>query len=118
MVISQRLVPNVNKTARHAAAELITGNIPLWAMIRDNKLYQLQSLLQRGRAYGMIRIDDSLNDLVQKGLVSVETARLYADDPKSISAGEVAAAAAQTALSADAQKKSTGIGQFFGKRGG
>ena len=116
-VISQRLLPNADKTARHAAAELITGNIPLWAMIRDNKLYQLQSLLQRGRSYGMIRIDDSLNDLVTRGLVTAETARLYADDPKSIGVTTGTGAAAQSpAPSTDAQKKS-GIGQLFGKRG-
>lgn len=115
MVISQRLVPSADKTKRYAAAELITGNIPLWAMIRDNKLYQLQSLLQRGRAYGMIRIDDSLNDLVNRGLVTAETARLYADDPKSIGAATDAQAAS---AAAEQQKKPGGIGQFFGKRGG
>ena len=116
MVISQRLLPNASKTARHAAAELITGNIPLWAMIRDNKLYQLQSLLQRGRSYGMIRIDDSLNDLVIRGLVTEETARLYADDPKSIGAATGTAASPAPTPAPDTQKK-PGIGQLFGKRG-
>ncbi len=117
MVISQRLIPNADKTARHAAAELITGNIPLWAMIRDNKLYQLQSLLQRGRAYGMIRIDDSINELLSKGLVTLETARLFADDPKSIGPKESAEGALKPSPSASAEKKTAGIGQFFGKRG-
>ncbi len=115
LIISQRLVPNADKTARHAAAELITGNIPLWAMIRDNKLYQLQSLLQRGRAYGMIRIDDSLSDLVNRGLVTADTARRYADDPKAVGAP---AATSQGAPSpTDGRSKSPGIAQFFGKRG-
>jgi twitching motility protein PilT len=114
LIISQRLVPNPDKTVRYAAAELITGNIPLWAMIRDNKLYQLQSLLQRGRAYGMIRIDDSLNDLVNRGLVTAETARQYADDPKAVG---VPAAQPQGPPPADSKTKPPGIGQFFGKRG-
>jgi twitching motility protein PilT len=119
MVISQRLIPNADKTKRHAAAEMITGNIPLWAMIRDNKLYQLPSLLQRGRAYGMIRIDDSLNDLVAQGLVTAETARLYADDPKSvgIKAEQTADASPHAPPPADAQKKQPGKGGLFGKRG-
>ena len=84
LVISQRLVP-VRDGSRHvAAAELITGNVPLWTLIRDNKLYQLPSLLQRGRGYGMIRVEDSLNDLFERGLIDEETARAYADEPKNI----------------------------------
>lgn len=119
MVISQRLVPNADKTKRHAAAEMITGNIPLWAMIRDNKLYQLPSLLQRGRAYGMIRIDDSLNELVEQGLVTAETARLYADDPKSVGVkrDRTSEVSPHAPTAADAQKKQPGIGGLFGKRG-
>ncbi len=84
MVISQRLVPGADGKSRHVAAELITGNIPLYAMIRDNKLFQLPSLLQQGKAYGMIRIEDSLNALVEKELVTAETAKLYANDPNAI----------------------------------
>ena len=84
LVISQRLVP-VRDGSRHvAAAELITGNVPLWTLIRDNKLYQLPSLLQRGRGYGMIRVEDSLNDLLERGVIDEETARAYADEPKNI----------------------------------
>jgi twitching motility protein PilT len=84
LVISQRLVP-VRDGSRHvAAAELITGNVPLWTLIRDNKLYQLPSLLQRGRGYGMIRVEDSLNDLLERGLIDEETARAFADEPKNI----------------------------------
>jgi len=84
LVISQRLVPSRDGTRSHAAAELITGNVPLWTLIRDNKLYQLPSLLQRGRAYGMIRVEDSLNDLLQAGIIDEATARANADEPKNI----------------------------------
>jgi twitching motility protein PilT len=84
MVISQRLLPTTDGTRMVAAAELITGNIPLWSLIRDNKLHQLPSLLQRGRAYGMIRIDDSLSALVRRGEVSEQVAKTYADDPKMV----------------------------------
>lgn len=82
LIISQRLVPTVDGSRLVAAAELITGGIPLWTLIRDNKLFQLPSLLQRGRAYGMIRFDDSLAELVRRGLVEREVARTYADDPR------------------------------------
>lgn len=84
LVISQRLVPVSDGSRLVAAAELITGNVPLWTLIRDNKLYQLPSLLQRGRAYGMIRVEDSLNDLLQNGVIDELTARANADEPKNI----------------------------------
>jgi twitching motility protein PilT len=86
LIISQRLVPSLDGKRLVPAAELITGNVPLWTLIRDNKLYQLPSLLQRGRAYGMIRVEDSLNEWLERGVIDLETARMYADDPKSVGA--------------------------------
>jgi twitching motility protein PilT len=94
LVISQRLLPSVDGKRLVAAAELITGGIPLWTLIRDNKLFQLPSLLQRGRAYGMIRIDDSLAELVRQGLVVKDVARGFADDPRVLDAPAQAPAAA------------------------
>jgi twitching motility protein PilT len=93
IVVSQRLVPNAARTQMVAAAELITGNVPLWSLIRDNKLFQLPSLLQRGRNYGMIRAEDSLNELLARGVIDEETARRYADDPRAINPGGVKPAA-------------------------
>jgi twitching motility protein PilT len=84
-------VPNVSRTQMVAVAELITGNVPLWSLIRDNKLFQLPSLLQRGRNYGMIRAEDSLNDLLARGIIDEDTARHHADDPRAIHPGGVKA---------------------------
>jgi hypothetical protein len=56
-----------------AAVELLTGVLPLAALIRDNKLFQVASLQQRGRAFGMIRMDDSLAELVRSGRVLEES---------------------------------------------
>lgn len=84
VVVSQRLVPTADRTKMVAAAELITGNIPLWSLIRENKLFQLPSLLQRGRNYGMIRVEDSLNDLLARGVIDEDTAKFAADDPRMI----------------------------------
>lgn len=111
LVISQRLLPSIDGTRMIAAAELITGGIPLWTLIRDNKLFQLPSLLQRGRAYGMIRIDDSLAELVRRGLVAKEAARAYADDPRLLDAPPTPARAPEPAPVAKG-------GGFFGRRNG
>jgi Tfp pilus assembly pilus retraction ATPase PilT len=43
------------------AVELVTGVLPLAVMIREDKLYQLPNLMQRGRAFGMIRFDDGFH---------------------------------------------------------
>ncbi len=83
-VVSQRLVPRKDGHGRVAAVELLTGNMALWSLIRDDKLFQLPSLLQRGRAFGMIRIEDSLNGLLSAGVISEEAAKAYADDPRVI----------------------------------
>jgi twitching motility protein PilT len=79
MVISQRLLPCI-QGGQVPAVELLTGNVPLWALIRDNKLFQLPSLQQRGRSAGMIRLDSSLLDLVRGGQVTAQDARRYAEN--------------------------------------
>lgn len=83
-VVSQRLVPREDGRGRVVAAELLTGGMALWTLIRDDKLFQLPSLLQRGRGFGMIRIEDSLNELLAAGVISIDTAKAYADDPRVI----------------------------------
>lgn len=103
-VVSQRLVPRADTDGRVVATELLTGGMALWTLIRDDKLYQLPSLLQRGRAFGMIRIEDSLNELVSCGAIAAETARAFADDPRLIGAGEPASAS-QPSHDGDARRR-------------
>jgi twitching motility protein PilT len=83
-VVGQRLAPRKNGEGRVVAVELLTGGMALWTLIRDDKLFQLPSLLQRGRAFGMIRIEDSLNALLSSGEISMETAKMFADDPRAL----------------------------------
>lgn len=83
-VVSQRLVPRNDRVGQVAAVELLTGGMALWSLIRDDKLFQLPSLLQRGRGFGMIRIEDSLNALLASGAISTATANAFADDSRLI----------------------------------
>ena len=46
-----------NDTGMVPAVELLTGVLPLANMIRDDKLFQLPNLMQRGRSFGMIRFE-------------------------------------------------------------
>ena len=64
LVVSQRLVPAADGSRMVAAAELLPGSIALWTLIRDNKTFQIPSLQQRGKGAGILRLDESLADLV------------------------------------------------------
>ncbi|MEY4512472.1 MAG: hypothetical protein RLZZ450_4594 [Pseudomonadota bacterium] len=81
MIISQRLVPSTDRKSVKAAVELLPGSPPLWALIRDNKTFQIPSLQQRGKALGIVRLDDSLADLVRSGHTTLEIAKEYAESP-------------------------------------
>lgn len=81
VIVSQRLLPTIAGRELVAAAELITGCVPLWNLIREDKLMQLPSLQQRGRSIGMIQLDDSLFDLVQRHVIRRETALDNAESP-------------------------------------
>jgi twitching motility protein PilT len=109
-VVSQRLIPRKDGDGRIVAVELLTGGMALWTLIRDDKLYQLPSLLQRGRAFGMIRIEDSLNELLSSGVISRETAERFADDPRVIGP--------QQAPPQTPQSGKAGMRNLFSKKGG
>jgi twitching motility protein PilT len=81
LIVSQRLVRGVDGSRVVAAAEVLPGSIALWNLIRENKTYQIPSLQQRGKALGIVRLDDSLAELVRAGKVTLEEARLYAEGP-------------------------------------
>ncbi len=83
-IVSQRLLPTTAGDGVVAAVELVTGVLPLANLIRDDKLFQLPSLMQRGKAFGMIRLDDSLSELVRAGKISNETALGATDNRKEL----------------------------------
>jgi twitching motility protein PilT len=114
-VVSQRLIPRKDGEGRVVAVELLTGGMALWTLIRDDKLYQLPSLLQRGRAFGMIRIEDSLNELLSSGAISMETAKMFADDPRVL--GTAQQGQPQPLRDAERGKKA-GVRNLFSKKGG
>ena len=86
LIVSQRLVPSVDKSRMHVAVELLPGSIPLSALIRENKTFQIPSLQQRSRALGIVRLDDSLADLVHGCHVALEVAKQFAEAPMELEA--------------------------------
>ncbi|MFO0613470.1 MAG: PilT/PilU family type 4a pilus ATPase [Polyangiaceae bacterium] len=73
-IVSQRLVPRADGKGCVAAVETLPGSLPLWNMIRDQKTFQLPSHMQRGKGAGIVRLNDSLADLVQRGVITLEDA--------------------------------------------
>jgi twitching motility protein PilT len=116
-VVSQRLIPRKDGKGRVAAVELLTGGMALWSLIRDDKLFQLPSLLQRGRGFGMIRIEDSLNALVASGTVTVETAKIFADDARLIGPASTAATGTRGAKETSHRQKGNMRNPFSKKDG-
>jgi twitching motility protein PilT len=86
LIVGQRLVPNLQRTGVHAAVELLPGSLPLSALIRDNKTFQIPSLQQRGKGTGLIRLDDSLAELVRAKKISPEEALSVAEAPAELEA--------------------------------
>ena len=82
LIISQRLVPTADRQGLCVAAEVLPGCTPLWNLIRENRTYQIASLQQRGKSLGIVRLDDSLADLVKKGRTTLEIARGYAESAR------------------------------------
>ncbi len=75
-IVAQRLLPARGQGVV-PAIELVTGVLPLTVLIRDDKLYQLPNLMQRGRAFGMIRFEESLAELLRAGKITEETLQRY-----------------------------------------
>jgi twitching motility protein PilT len=77
-VVSQRLVPRASGRGRVAALELLMVNFAVSSLIREDKTHQLPSVMQTGKAAGMVTLDDSLAELVSTGVVTAEAARRFA----------------------------------------
>ncbi len=78
-VVSQSLVPRADGKGRVAVYEVLKGTMNVGTLIRDSKTFQLPSLMQISRAAGMQTLDQSLEELLDAGLITAETAYLRAD---------------------------------------
>lgn len=81
-VVSQRLIPTVDGARRIPALEVLYVKPSVSNLIREEKTFQIRSIMQTGRGDGMTLLDDSIAELVKVGQVNKETARRFAEDPK------------------------------------
>jgi twitching motility protein PilT len=85
-VVSQRLLPRADGKGRVAAFETLVVNKAVENLIRENKAFQIHSILQTGAGQGMGLLDLSIRALVQAGTVKREEALVYCEDPKVLGA--------------------------------
>lgn len=82
-VISQILLKNTGG-GRIAAHEIMRGTPAIRNLIREDKVAQMYSTIQTGSAAGMITLDQSLSNLVEKGLITRNEGRKFAVNSESI----------------------------------
>ncbi len=73
-VVSQRLLPRTDRKGRVAANELLINNSAIRNLIRNEKIHQIQSVIQTSKASGMHTLAMSVRDLLEQKIISKETA--------------------------------------------
>lgn len=76
-VISQTLLKKIGG-GRVAAHEIMIGTPAIRNLIRENKIAQMYSAIQTGAQHGMQTLDQSLQELVRRNIVSKQEARVLA----------------------------------------
>ncbi|ACT49871.1 type IV pilus twitching motility protein PilT [Methylovorus glucosotrophus] len=74
-VISQTLCKAKDEQGRVAAHEIMIGTPAIRNLIRENKIAQMYSAIQTGQNVGMQTLDQNLQELVKRNIISVGEAR-------------------------------------------
>lgn len=79
-IISQRLIPTTDGDLT-PAIEILLVNNAVKSLIRENRIYQIDTVIETHLKDGMMSMNHSLFELIKRGTVSYETALLYSPDP-------------------------------------
>lgn len=74
-VIAQQLLKTRDGKGRCAAIEVLIGSSALASIIRDGKITQIDSLIQTGKSQGMQTMDQHLQEMLEKGMITRDAAR-------------------------------------------
>ena len=80
-IITQTLLPKAKGRGRAMAAEILVVTPAIRALIRDDKIHQIYSLMQSGKKYGMQTLNDALYQLYMSREVSDEECLRVSGDP-------------------------------------
>ncbi len=76
-VIAQTLMKKIGG-GRVAAHEIMIGTPAIRNLIREDKVAQMYSAIQTGQQYGMQTLDQCLQDMLQRGIISKQDAKMRA----------------------------------------
>jgi twitching motility protein PilT len=79
-VIAQKLLQNKNKNGRIPVSEIMIANDAVRNLIREDKIYQIPTLIQSGGQDGMQSLDQDLQRLVGRGMIDRIDAVKVADN--------------------------------------
>lgn len=82
-IFSQRLIPRVSG-GRVPAYELLINNNAVANLIREKRTHEIDVIIETGFQQGMVDMNRSLIDLVQRGEISMESAEQYSLNPNSL----------------------------------
>jgi twitching motility protein PilT len=79
-VISQVLFKRVDIKGRCVALEICIATPAVRNLIRESKTYQIPSMMQTGKKYGMQLLDDAIMDLYNRGWITGDDAYIKANE--------------------------------------
>jgi twitching motility protein PilT len=79
-VLSQVLFKRVDKKGRCAALEILVANSAVRNLVREAKTFQIPSMIQTGKKYGMQLLDDAIMELLNRGWISPDDAYMKSND--------------------------------------
>ncbi len=71
-IVTQTLLPRIGGKGRAMAAEILVVTPAIRALIRDDKIHQIYSMMQSGKKYGMQTMNDALYQLYMSKTVSLD----------------------------------------------
>ena len=76
MVVTQKLFKKSDGEGRVAAFEVMVCNHAVRNLIREGKIFQIETVMQTARAEGMVTMDKAIEELVSTGKISERDSRL------------------------------------------
>ena len=82
-IFSQRLIPRVSG-GLIPAYELLLSNAAVRNLIRENKVHEIDLVIETNAEAGMVSFNRSLIELVRKGEITMENALLFSQNPQEL----------------------------------
>lgn len=79
-VVAQTLFRRVDKKSRVAALEIMIANPAVRNLIREGKTFQIPSMIQTGKKYGMQSLDDAIMDHLKSKRIGADDAYNKSND--------------------------------------